>query len=467
MRFEFRTFCAFYMVAFMLDATEEWDPAVLALLSVALVVLVYLRGVKRWEFLAFLVASSAYILVVHFPDPGNHNNLFLFLNIFLAAVILWASRRPHDVPDDDSLLEKVKPTLRVTISFVYIFAGFHKLNEGFFEENVGCAATFFDGIWSQTPLPDASLSGLTLVLFGASIILWELGGGMMLWFRRTQPVMLAMALVGHSVLAMLEFVDFSSLAMALLLTYIPPAYWRVMERESTLIGWRGRRIDRTTAYVLINVAVALAAGAFIQVSGVSIRVHQVQGLGFIFALAIFVWPILAHQIRGRPRIAWEGVPMGLARIAPRWAVVLPVFILFFGLNPYLGLRTAGTFTMFSNLQTEGETSNHLLLGGQPLKIWDLQDDVVHVRAIDPRHTDKEVGDLNGNSIPTIEFKKMIVEWGNQGLDGLDATYEHDGRVYETRDLVADNPWGIEGYTLGQYLVDFRLIQENGPLRCRW
>jgi hypothetical protein len=187
----------------------------------------------------------------------------------------------------------------------------------------------------------------------------------------------------------------------------------------------------------------------------------------IFAMAVFVWPIFAHLIRARPPIAWSGVPVWRPWSSPRWAVAVPVFVVFFGLNPYLGLRTAGTFTMFSNLQTEGETSNHLLLGDQPLKIWDLQEDVVHVREVDPRHADKDEDDLNGNSIPTIEFQKLIVEWGDQGLDDLDATYEYEGRVYETTDLVDDNAWDVDGYTLAHYLVDFRLVQEEGPLVCRW
>lgn len=467
MRFQFKSFCAFYMVAFMLDATEEWYPALLALVSVAVVSLVYWRGIRRWEFFAFLIGSSAYILVVHFPDPGNHNNIFLFVNVFLIAAILWASRRPQEIPDDASLLEAVKPTLRVSISFVYIFAGFHKLNEGFFEEEVGCASTFIEGIWGMTPFPELSLSGVVLVIFGSSIILWELGGGVMLWFRKTQPIMLAMSLVAHSILAMVMFFDFSSLAVAILLTFIPPAYLEIMERRSTLAIWRGRRLDRTSAYVLINVIVALAAGVFIHVSGLSVRVGRVQGLAFIVALGIFVWPIIAHLIRDRPRVAWRGVPIWSQRISPRWAVVVPVFIVFFGLNPYLGLRTAGTFTMFSNLQIEGETSNHLLLRDQPLKIWDLQEDLVHVRKIDPRHAAWKQQDLNGNSIPTTEFRKLIVRWGNRRLDNLHAMYEYDGRVYETTDLVADNPWDVDGYTVEQYLLDFRLIQTEGPVLCRW
>lgn len=467
MRFELRTFCAFYMVAFILDATDEWDPALLALISVAVVSLIYLRGVNRWEFFAFLIASSAYILAVHFPNPGNHNNIYLLVNAFLIAAILWASRRPQEVPDDAVLLEKVKPTLRVTMSLIYIFAGLAKLNEGFLEDDVGCAATFFDGLRSQVPVPEISLAGVPLVLFGAFIIFWELGGGVMLWFRKTQPIMLAMALVGHSALALLVFFDFSSLAFAMLLTFVPPAYWQIMERDSALISWRGRRLDRTSAYVFINIAVALVAGVLIQAFGEANRIHQLQGLGLIFAVAVFLWPIFAHLIRARPPVPWSGVPIWRPWPAPRWAVALPVFVVFFGLNPYLGLRTAGTFTMFSNLQVEGDSSNHLLLGDQPLEIFDLQEDVVHVRKIDPRHADDEEDDLNGNSIPTLEFQKLIVEWGDQGLDRLDATYEYEGRVYETTDLVDDNAWDVDGYRLVHYLVDFRVVQEQGPVDCRW
>ena len=467
MRFEFRTFGAFYMVAFVIDATEEWDHPLLAAISVVAVALIYLRGVRRWDFFAFLIASSAYILAVHFPDPGNHNNLYLLVNVFLIAAILWASLHPQEVPNDAELLERVKPTLRLTMSLVYIFAGFAKLNSGFFVDDVGCAATFFDGLRSQLPIPAFTPSGPLLIVFGSAIIFWELGGGVMLWFRKTQPIMLVLALAGHTALSFLVFVDFSSVAFAMLLTFIPLAYWRIIEGDPAQISWGGLRLDRPSAYVLINLALAVAAGVLILFTGVTNRVHQLQGLGLISATAVFIWPILAHRIRARPPVPWTGVPIWRPWRSPRWAVALPVFIVFFGLNPYLGLRTAGTFTMFSNLQITGDSSNHFLMGDMPLKIWNLSGDLVHVRKIDPRNAKQEKDDLNGNSIPVLEFQKRIVDWGDHGLDNLYATYVYDGHVYKTKDIVEDNAWDIHGYRFVHYLVDFRLVQEKGPVECRW
>jgi len=52
------------------------------------------------------------------------------------------------------------------------------------------------------------------------------------------------------------------------------------------------------------------------------------------------------------------------------------------MTSYLGLRTAGNFSMFSNLRTEGPGSNHLLLGANPLKRGHYQEDAVHILAID-------------------------------------------------------------------------------------
>ena len=47
---------------------------------------------------------------------------------------------------------------------------------------------------------------------------------------------------------------------------------------------------------------------------------------------------------------------------------------------YLGFRTAGNFTMFSNLRTEGTRSNYLLLARDPLKIGGYQANVVRFLA---------------------------------------------------------------------------------------
>ncbi|MEL6263995.1 MAG: hypothetical protein AAFR12_23415, partial [Cyanobacteria bacterium J06626_6] len=81
-------------------------------------------------------------------------------------------------------------------------------------------------------------------------------------------------------------------------------------------------------------------------------------------------------------------------------------ILLFGLSPYLGLRTAGTFSMFSNLKTEGEYSNHFLLGQNQLKLWGYQEDVVEVLEIDDEtaRLGHKYRPLKGYKLPVVEFR---------------------------------------------------------------
>lgn len=457
----FTTFAVFYMVAFVLDATEEWDPGLPALAFLVAVVAMYILGVTRLRFVAFLVASSAYILLVHFPDPGNHNNVFLLCNVFLLAGIAWGSRRP-DTADDDALFERLKPPLRISLAVIYVFAGFHKLNRDFFEPAFGCADEFFQNVYSLTPFPALALPTAGVVGLGVAVIAWELGGGLLLWFRRTQPVMLALSLVNHAVLALVQFFDFSSLAFALLLLFIPAAHWRLVE-ESPVVRIGRLRVRRLGLYVYVNAAMALAAGLYIARYGW----EQLpwQGLALDAALLIVLWPILVRLVRG-PRPRWAGVPMWTPRV-PRWAVALPLVVLFIGVNPYLGLRTAGTYTMFSNLQIQGDTSNHLLLGSNPFAIWGLQDDAVHVIDIDGRHTGDPDRDLTRTYLPRLEFEKRIVEWRRRGLEGLGVTFEYDGRTYRSDDVVRDNPFDVDGYRPVHYLVDFGQVQESGPVPCRW
>jgi hypothetical protein len=460
----FTAFCIFYMVAVLLDATEVWE-APLATVGLLLAIpVIYLRGVTRWSFFAFLVASSAYILAVKFPDPANHNNLALACNAFMMVAIVWASRRPDLARNDDAFFELLKPPLRITMSLVYILAGFHKLNSGFFDPQAGCAQLFFAETWGLTHLPSVTLPAAALIAFGASVIVWELGGGLMLWARRTQPVMLVMSWINHAILAELVFFDFSSMAFAFLLTFIPAAYWGVLEEGSQLRLGR-LRISRLGFYIAVNVVAAAAAGLYFERNGYEESINRYQGLALNVGLLVFLWPIVRRLARG-PRPGWTGVPMW-RRAVPRWAALLPLFVLVFGLSPYLGLRTAGTFNMFSNLQIEADRSNHLLLGSNPLKIWGLQEDAVQVIAIDPRHTDRKDGDLTGNALPVLEFQKDIVKWRKAGLHGLYAHYRYDGREYWTTDLVVDNPWHVKGYRLVHYLLDFRLVQQTGPIQCRW
>jgi hypothetical protein len=124
--------------------------------------------------------------------------------------------------------------------------------------------------------------------------------------------------------------------------------------------------------------------------------------------------------------------------------------------------------MFSNLRTEGASSNHFLLGGNPLKLWSYQEDVVRFVDIDDRRA--RIGfqyqPLQGNHLPVVEFRKLIYAWTRAGST-VPMTFEYRGTIYSTEDIVNDPAWRRDSRDWEMVLLDFRVIQPDGPNRCRW
>jgi hypothetical protein len=197
--------------------------------------------------------------------------------------------------------------------------------------------------------------------------------------------------------------------------------------------------------------------------------HQelVTGLLFVGAALVLIGPILLAVLASAPRVPWTGVPLS-SRMTPRWMFAFPAFLVFYGLTSYVGLRTAGNFTMFSNLRTEGPRSNHFLLGGSPLKLWNYQEDVVRFIEIDDRRAriGYQYQPLRGMQLPVVEFKKLIHKWTRAGVT-LPMTFEYGGKVYVTEDIVNHPEWRTDTRDWEMRLMDFRVIQPGGPNRCRW
>jgi hypothetical protein len=176
---------------------------------------------------------------------------------------------------------------------------------------------------------------------------------------------------------------------------------------------------------------------------------------------VLLWPVLSAALAARPRPVWAGVPLSLAR-TPRWLLVFPALLLLHGLTSYLGLRTVGNFTMYSNLRTEGERSDHLLLGSNPLKLWDYQEDVVRFLRIDDARA--EIGyaykPLQGYALPVVEFRKQIYRWTRAGMT-VPVTFEYRGRCVRARTSCPTRCGARPSATERLRLMDFRVIQEEG------
>lgn len=521
----FSIFALFYMTAFFLEMVEKWKFPGFTLVSFLLIPIFIFTKITRTKFLVFLVLTTAYFLLFHFPEVANHVNLFIFCNIVMIGGLIYSFAHPSNYVMDD-YFEIIRPVLRATLILVYVLSGFHKLNRDFLNPEVSCSRGMLEALLPiiksrvfGIPITPVLAFGVLIVLWqlvgscrilakfriltlllisgaglmlcggllilklyigiptafkllvvvatGILVILWELIGGLLLIVPKFQAPVLLFSWAMHSVLAVIGFVDFGGLAFALLLTFIPSSYYQVLNRHATL-HFSELRIHRAYVYFLIN-----AIGGIL--SGIHYRVHPfldiqvVAGMLFNLASIIFIWPILSIVFLPSHRPIWGGIPIFNQKM-PKFMFVFLAFLMFYGMTSYLGLRTTGNFSMFSNLRTEGEFSNHLLLSSNPLKIWNYQEDVVQVIKIDDKRA--EIGHqyqpLQGNELPIVEFRKLIHKWTMAGHT-VPVIFRYQGKTYSTKDISNDPVWHADGRNWEMVLMDFRVIQpiSDGPNGCYW
>ena len=186
--------------------------------------------------------------------------------------------------------------------------------------------------------------------------------------------------------------------------------------------------------------------------------YFIEGIVLILLFSYFWKPYL------------KKLKQGVSLTAPaHFSSALVLFLLvFFSMNNYLGLRTAGNFSMFSNLVTEGETSNHILLKSNPLKFFSMQEDVVEIIDLDPRLKGSFRKSLTPSYlIPKIEFSRIVEKLKLQNMKNLYLKVFYDGKAFETHDLSHDNSFNFETPWWQKKLFKFRHIHPTGPQTCHW
>lgn len=520
----FSIFALLYITAFFLEMVESWKYPGFTLASFLVVTLIIFPQITRSKFLIFLILSTAYFLLFRFPEVANHVNIIIFCNIVMIVGMIYSFIRHRDFTTDNDYFEMIRPMLRATLILVYFLAGFHKLNSDFLNPEVSCASGMLHAMVSMMKsyifgIPTAlilatgilviiwKLTGSklvitpklrvsTLLLFfcvggmicgasliisqfgistafkvsvllavGVSVILWEFLGGTLLAVPRFQAPVLLYSWTMHSVLAMIGFIDFGALAFSLLFTFVPYSYYQVLNNHANLSLF-GIKIHRAHVYFIINAIGGILSGIHFHIYPF-LNIKLVSGILLNLASLIFIWPILYIIFLPSRRPVWLGVPV-FNRKMPKFMFVFLVFLFLYGMTSYLGLRTAGNFSMFSNLRTEGEVSNHLLLRSNPIKVWDYQEDVVRFIKIDDERA--KIGHkyrpLQGNELPVVEFRKLIYNWTKAGYT-VPLTFDYRGEIYSTEDIVKDSVWRTDKRNWEMVLMDFRAIQPDRPNQCSW
>lgn len=376
----FGLFAALFALSLILhqlwwDGFEVRSPHFLVI-SAALWVVLRPTSVRRF---LTMIAVEVFALAADMPEVGSHTLLVLVSGSCLLAYVGWTTGRSRQLPDAGALYERIAPFFRLELLVVYAAAAMAKINSGFFDTDVSCAASMSSHLaWFHPPLLGGSwqVAGsiwTTVAIEGALPVL--------LAVRRTRVIGLVVGGAFHAVLALAGNVPFSALALALYVAFLPPEAARLCvltigssragRWASTLLRW-----TRSPAALPLGVGCWLAGAAtftYVPADRPALISHGTR----LIVVVVSVAEVLATLNLAR-RGAQGYQPRSLRLGHPVFALGILLLVVN-SLSPYVGLKTESSLTMFSNLRTEDGRWNHLLIP-EAVRIFPYQDQLVRITA---------------------------------------------------------------------------------------
>ena len=362
------------------------------------------------------------------PVIGNH----WLLAAVVAAVMLVADRR-------DEAWTWFAPTARLILLAFYTWAAFNKLNGGFFDPSTSCAVVYANQWLAAIGMPGlpAQASGASVVAVATAAV--ELSVPLLLLARRTRTIGVVVASAFHLFLSFdlgQHFYDFTAVLLPLFVLFLPDDGIRTLDKAFAR--------DRIRLFVPVVGGIALI-GLFPQTRIVDVVVSQAVFVPWAVFTVWYLW-----WLAGRGAAS---VPVDLRPPSPlAWVVV--ALVVFNGLTPYLEVKTATSWNMYSNLVTAGGHSNHLVLR-RTLPLTDVQEHLVTVVGSDDPGLSTYVG--SGYALPERNLAQYLVERPDVAV-----TYQQDGHVAFAHGSDVARPLDPVRARL-QY---FRAVDLETPARCK-
>ena len=371
-----------------------------------------------------------------------------FVNLGILASIAISLRRDDTSADADPPAGAL-PYARLLLLVAYGAAAIAKLNEGFFDAKGSYAVSVFHDALSvlgdaEPHLSSSTESVLPFVVAGA-----ELSVPILLLIPATRLIGVAFTILFHLAMTLSPTapgLGFTIVLLALVFLFLPaPAARHLQERATTTFArvpvvttW-----SHTTRFVLLAVLVGLA-----------MLFKSLVGNWLILAPVVIVVGALLLDSTWQ---AWRNKWPPSVQLNPRHVV----YFLILGLallnaaSPYLGGKTTTSFTMFSNLQTEDETSNHFFL--PRLSVASAQDDLV--RVIDSSNDRLRRSGDRGFLITWHELRRVLSD-----DPGASIRYERGNKVF-AYPHARQNPALVDLDPVAQFF-GYRLVDLERH-RCLW
>ncbi|MEM1276231.1 MAG: hypothetical protein AAGH74_06885 [Pseudomonadota bacterium] len=306
-----------------------------------------------------ITVLSAVIFVATFllnsPVASNNQTMGCAISIlFLASRIIPGGREER--------FEATARPGRYILATMYFFGIFHKLNVDWMDPLVGCGVVLYGILSTPFGLQDWWLGQQgaiwgTLIVEAIAMICLFIPHYKRLALIFGIPFHLAIGLTGYAF-----YMDFSTIVLATYTLFIG------RETVQRFSDWLPRS---PSLGLLLGCAIAAFAilGGVNGLVPVSMTDNYYRPFFLIYGIGFFMGAVILSKPEP---FFWRPQPLLL-----RLAWVIPILYFLNGWAPYVGLRTEGTLSMYSNLHTEGGQSNHYLFE-RPLPLFDYQDEVVEL-----------------------------------------------------------------------------------------
>lgn len=402
-------FALLWPFALLMDllTLPSWLQSPLGLL-LATVIFANLLFPGRSSLFALLCLTDLAHVFHYSPSTPNHTIFHSFVHLaFLLTLLL---RCPAHFAS----------TVRYLTLAVYAISFFHKLNADFLHPTISCASELTLTILRRFALAPSDFSSS---LPAWATLLCESLIPLLLLFPRTIPAALLLAIAFHGVLSFVPLsgvYSFSATILAALVLFLPA--------------------QPVTPYLrYLRPAVILFALTLL----LPLSPLWYFRLGFLLWFAV---PLgLLWALRSTP------TPLPMPRPAWLTATLLLVFLLN-GFAPYLGLHTVRTFSMFSNLRTEGGLTNHWLVP-TTLQLFPYQRQLVNIL-----ETNNPALQLYADRLlrlPLHELRRRLTPTTT-------VTYTLNGQTFHhpTTPLPPVSPW------VAKWLA-FRPVSPSTQAACAW
>jgi hypothetical protein len=310
---------------------------------------------KVFVFLLFFLMTE---LIIELPYIANHSNFNLFFITILLTIyaIEYTSNKKLRL----NLIRNNKFLIYSLIT-VYFSAAIHKINYDFFNSIKSCANWYHVKLFKRF-IDTASINQIPNIILQISpyvVTFLETIAPLLLLFNRFRTVGIYFLIFLHSYLALGGFSDFSALAMSIIFLYIPESLWDTKK-------W----FIKTQKYLFLSIAIiTLCWIGFYIMPEFKKRLQTAQGIVLIYFMFYFLrsnFNNISYKIRHDYRFL----------AIDSFIYFQIVILMIFGLAPYLGLRSGGNFTMFSNIRIIGDQNNHLFI--KKLNIFGLEDEIYQI-----------------------------------------------------------------------------------------